>query len=94
MADLNDTNKLADPENPDFGTRIWDMSPIQVELQLAIRRSSGLNVIGVGVSGSPFIVSPTPYISNLAQIPSDHHCSSVNNIDAIFITVKFLRVPE
>jgi len=31
-ASLNDTMKLADLENPQFGTRMWDMSPMQAEL--------------------------------------------------------------
>jgi len=29
-ASLNDTIKLADPENPHFGTRIWNLSPIKL----------------------------------------------------------------
>jgi len=32
-ANLNDTVKLADLENPQFGTRICDISPILVELE-------------------------------------------------------------
>jgi len=31
-ANLNDTMKLADLENPKFGTKIWVISPIQAEL--------------------------------------------------------------
>jgi len=31
-ANLNDTMKLADLKNHQFGTRIWDIFPIQAEL--------------------------------------------------------------
>jgi len=27
-ASMNDTINFADPENPHFGTRIWDLSPM------------------------------------------------------------------
>ena len=67
-ASCNDIIKLADPENP-FGTKIWELSPMKIELQ-PVRRLGSLNVV-FGESGSPLLLTYSP-LSNLVKKTKDH----------------------
>jgi len=66
MARLNETIELSDPENPQFGTKVWHLSPIQAKLEPILCPNSQIFVIRATVVGhGPIFLNDTIKLADL-----------------------------